>query len=160
MSKGKREIHAATCGSGGWPGPHYFLQFFRNPKNQPQRTPGSTEEDPQRNNEARHCIPLWLFSVFLCALCGNALELAPLHMLRKIALTFAFYSAYTFFWRDEGGCPHVKSADARAGVPAKGERSRTTGPIHTADAESGAIVSPQKSDFRFVFQSKFRSSTR
>jgi hypothetical protein len=56
----------------------------------------------QRNNEGHHCIPLWLFSVFLCALCGNALELAPLHMLRKIALTFAFYSAYTFFWRDEG----------------------------------------------------------
>jgi hypothetical protein len=71
--------------------------------------------------------------VFLCALCGNALELAPVHMLRKIALTFAFYSAYTFFWRDEGGCPHVKSADARAGVPARekevGQQVRFTPPM-------------------------------
>ncbi len=25
VSKGTREIHAATCGSGGWPGPHYFF---------------------------------------------------------------------------------------------------------------------------------------
>lgn len=83
----KREIHAATCGSGGWPGPHYFFAS----KNQPQRTQSSTEEAPQTNNEGwnHHCIPLWLCSVFLRVLCGKAFELrfAPP---QKVDLRFLF----------------------------------------------------------------------
>jgi hypothetical protein len=66
-----------------------------------------------------------------------------------------------YFLTAEGGCPHVKSADARAGVPAREKAVGQECPTHMAGAESDsrAIVSPQKNNFTFVFQSKFRSST-
>src|SRR5205814_9742880 len=75
----------------------------------------------------------------------------------KIGLTFAFYSAYTFS-RVKGGCVDLTSVE-RGVCPTEHKEVGQECPTHTADAESGAIVSPQKTDFRVVFQSKFRPST-
>src|SRR5256885_15272694 len=68
-SKGKREIHAATCGSGGWPGPHYFFAVLPCPKinhtehRVPQR---KTTEEQLRPTTTCLC---GFLCVCLCSLC-------------------------------------------------------------------------------------------
>ena len=120
---------------------------------------------PQRNNQGQnhHRIPLWLCSVFLSALCGEAFELARCTFYKIsgsniVDLRFLFG---LYFGTAEGGCPHVSSADGRAEFPAEVERSdksvRPTRPVQNRTA--GANVSPQENNFGFVFQSKFQSST-